>query len=124
VALTWNKRSRQLDRARSFLMRFWLFRCTGSTDCGVSYTLPDSRTWPSAARRFYAPRWWARRQDSRRLALRVKLLCGRFPQQQTFELSINKDSIVWLNIILCTGKVLYRGLSSELDWWEDVEDNY
>jgi hypothetical protein len=46
----------------------------------ISYTLPASRTRPNAARRCYAPHWLARRQDSRRLALRVKLLCGRFPQ--------------------------------------------
>jgi hypothetical protein len=45
----------------------------------VSYTLPASWTRPNAARRCYSPRWLARRQDCRRLALRVKLLCGRFP---------------------------------------------
>jgi hypothetical protein len=35
----------------------------------VSYTLPASRTRPNAARRCYSPRWLARRQDCRRLAL-------------------------------------------------------
>jgi hypothetical protein len=45
----------------------------------VSYTLLASRTRPNAAGRCYSPRWLARRQDSRRLAIRVKLLCGRFP---------------------------------------------
>jgi hypothetical protein len=46
---------------------------------GVSYSLLASRTRPDAARRCYSARWLARRQDYRRLALRVKLLCGRFP---------------------------------------------
>jgi hypothetical protein len=65
--------------------RFSLVRCTGSTDClvlrmPVPYALPASWTRPNAARRCYAPCWLTRRQDSRRLALGVKLLCGRFPQ--------------------------------------------
>jgi hypothetical protein len=85
VALTRHECSRsQLARARSFLMRFSLFRwldpLTVVLGLPVSYTLLASRTQPNAARRCYAPRWLARRQDSRRLALRVKLLCGRFPQ--------------------------------------------
>jgi hypothetical protein len=59
------------------LLDHWLWRFGMS----VAYTLPASRTRPNVARRCYAPRWLARRQDSRRLALRVKLLCGRFPQR-------------------------------------------
>jgi hypothetical protein len=50
--------------------------CSGMS---ASYTLPASRTRPNAAQRCYSPRWLARRQDCWRLALRVKLLCGRFP---------------------------------------------
>jgi hypothetical protein len=38
----------------------------------VSYTLPTSRTRPNAARRCCPPRWLARQQDSRRLAV-----CGK-----------------------------------------------
>jgi hypothetical protein len=45
----------------------------------IPYTLPASRMWPNAARLCYALHWLARWQDSRRLALGVKLLCGRFP---------------------------------------------
>jgi hypothetical protein len=45
----------------------------------VSYSLPASLARSNAARRCYSPRWLARRQDSRRLALRAKLLCGSFP---------------------------------------------
>jgi hypothetical protein len=52
---------------------------TWRSGMSASYTLPASWTRPNAARRCYAPRWFARRQDSRRLALSVKLLCGRFP---------------------------------------------
>jgi hypothetical protein len=71
------------SRCRS-VGRFSLVRCIESTDClalrmPVPCTLPASRTLLNAARRCYAPRWLARRQDSRRLALGVKLLCGRFP---------------------------------------------
>jgi hypothetical protein len=35
----------------------------------VSYTLPANRTRPNAARRCYAPRWLATRQDTRRLGV-------------------------------------------------------
>jgi hypothetical protein len=50
----------------------------------VSYTLPASRTRPNAAWHCYAPCWLARRQDSRRMALGVKLLCGRIPHCYPF----------------------------------------
>jgi hypothetical protein len=91
MAMMWRERSQVswlelvASRCRS-VGRFSLVRCTGSTDClalrmPVSYTLPASRTRPNATWRCYAPCWLARRQDSWRLALGVKPLCGRFPHQ-------------------------------------------
>jgi hypothetical protein len=46
----------------------------------ASYSLPASRARANPVRRRYS-RWLARRQDSGSLALRAKLLCGRFPQE-------------------------------------------
>jgi hypothetical protein len=45
----------------------------------VSYTLPASRTRPNASRRYYALRWLARRQDSRRLAVWGKTALWEVP---------------------------------------------
>jgi hypothetical protein len=46
----------------------------------VPYALPANQTQPNGDQHCYAPRWLASRQISRRLALQVKLLFGRFPQ--------------------------------------------
>jgi hypothetical protein len=60
----------------------------------VSYSLPASRARSNGARRCYSLRWLARRQDSRRLTLRVKLLCGRFPHLlHTSDLPTSPDTI-------------------------------
>jgi hypothetical protein len=44
----------------------------------VFNTLPLSRATPNGDRRYYAPRWLARRQVAGRLSEGLKLLCGMF----------------------------------------------
>jgi hypothetical protein len=57
----------------------------------ISYTLPVSQARPNEDGRCYVPCLLARWQVARRLALRVKLLCGKFPQ--------------WLRFILWSSKL-------------------
>jgi hypothetical protein len=61
----------------------------GFTEClalrmAISYTLLVSRARPTEDWHCYTPCWLTRRQVTRILALRVKLLCGRFPQPILF----------------------------------------
>jgi hypothetical protein len=71
---------------------------TWRSGISASYTLPASQTRPNAARRCYARRWLARRQDSRRLAVWGKTALWEVPTILLFELSANRSC--WISSVL------------------------